>query len=132
MPSARRRFAGLAGLLLAAALANPAAAQKKKPPAHPLDLNRATAAQLEQVPGVGPSTAQAIVRFRSRSGPFRSVDDLLALQGIGRKRLARMRPYLTVEQETPGERRKAGSEKKRRPETKKGKPAPTAPRRVPQ
>jgi competence ComEA-like helix-hairpin-helix protein len=131
MPSASRSLARLAALLLAAGLAIPAAAQKKKPPAHPLDLNRATATQLEQVPGIGPTTAQAILRFRTRSGPFRSVDDLLSLQGIGRKRFARIRPYLTVEPATPEERQKSGSEKKQGPKTQKGKPVPAAPRRPP-
>jgi competence ComEA-like helix-hairpin-helix protein len=109
--STRRLFAGFAGLLLAAGLAATAAAQKKKPPAHPIDLNRATAAQLERVPGIGPSTAQAILRFRKKSGPLRSVDDLLSVRGIGRKRLERMRPYLTVAPARPAGKQKEATEK---------------------
>jgi competence protein ComEA len=71
-------------------------AQKRQPPAHPLDLNSATAEQLEQVPGIGPKTAQAIVDFRQKSGPFRRIEDLLAIKGISQAKLDKMRPYLKV------------------------------------
>ena len=69
---------------------------KKTPPAKPLDLNSATAAELEQLPGVGPATAQAIVQFRSKSGPFRRVEDLLVIRGISQRKLNQLRPYVTV------------------------------------
>jgi competence ComEA-like helix-hairpin-helix protein len=71
-------------------------AQKKQPSAQPLDLNQATVEQLQQLPNVGPSTARAIVRFREKSGPFRRVEDLLAIRGITKKRLEKIRPYVTV------------------------------------
>jgi comEA protein len=81
----------------AAAQPQPAnAAQKKNPPAHPLDLNSATIEQLEQVPGIGPKTAQAIVDFRRKSGAFRHVDDLLAIKGISQRKMEMIRPYVTV------------------------------------
>ena len=67
-------------LILAAALlffSFAALAQKKQPPAHPVDLNSASAAELQQIPGIGPSTAKAIVNFREKSGPFERVEDLL-------------------------------------------------------
>jgi competence protein ComEA len=69
----------------------------KQPPSKPLELNSATADQLAQLPGVGPKTAQAIVDFRKSSGPFRRVEDLLAIRGISRKKLESIRPYVTVE-----------------------------------
>src|SRR5712692_1748973 len=69
---------------------------KKHPPAQPLDINSATAEQLQQVPGIGPKTAGAIVHMRETSGPFHRVDDLLAIRGIGKKKYRMMRPYLTV------------------------------------
>lgn len=69
---------------------------QKKPPAKLVELNGATAAQLEQLPGIGPATAQAIIRFRERSGPFERVEDLLAIRGISKKRLERLRPYVVV------------------------------------
>jgi competence ComEA-like helix-hairpin-helix protein len=68
----------------------------KQPPAKPLDLNTATVEQLEQLPGVGPRTAQEIVKFREKSGPFRRVEDLLAIRGITKHRLEKLRPYVTV------------------------------------
>lgn len=71
-------------------------AQKKTPPAHPLDLNVANVKELEQVPGIGPKTAQAIVDFRQKSGRFRRVEDLRAIKGISQDKLGKMRPYLKV------------------------------------
>jgi competence ComEA-like helix-hairpin-helix protein len=76
-------------------------ADAKHPPAHPLDLNTATAEQLQQVPGIGPSTAKAIVNFRRKSGPFQRIEDLLAIKGISKARLEKMRPYLTINPATP-------------------------------
>jgi competence protein ComEA len=73
-----------------------ALAQKKSPPAKALDLNAATAEQLQRVPGIGPKTAAAIVNFRLKSGPFRRVDDLLAIKGISKRKLEELRPYVTV------------------------------------
>ena len=69
---------------------------KKKPPEHPVNLNTATAAELEQVPGIGPATAQKILQARKSYGKFKSVNDLEAIRGIGPKRLEKMRKYLTV------------------------------------
>jgi competence ComEA-like helix-hairpin-helix protein len=71
-------------------------AAQKQPPPKPLDLNTATVEQLQQLPGVGPVTAQAIVDFRTKSGPFRRVEDLLAIRGITDRRLRELRPYVTV------------------------------------
>jgi len=61
-----------------------------------VDLNRATVAELDQLPGVGPSTARAIVDHRARNGPFASVDDLLAVRGIGPAKLAELKPFVRV------------------------------------
>lgn len=77
-------------------LAVPAQPAKKKPPLHPVNLNTATASELQQVPGIGPSTADKILKMRKAYGPFKSVDDLRAIKGIGPKRMAKMRKYLTV------------------------------------
>ncbi|MGH9773470.1 MAG: ComEA family DNA-binding protein [Candidatus Acidiferrales bacterium] len=73
-----------------------AASGKKKLPSKPVDLNAATVEQLEQLPGIGPGTAKAIVRFREKSGPFKRVEDLLAIRGITRGRLEKLRPYVTI------------------------------------
>jgi len=76
--------------------ASPGQCAKKKPPAHPININAASAADLQQVPGIGPSTAQKILDTRKSYGSFKSVDDLLAIKGIGPKKLEKMRKYLTV------------------------------------
>jgi competence protein ComEA len=72
---------------------------QKAPPSKPLDLNTATVEQLEQLPGVGPATAKAIVRFREKSGPFQRPEDLLAIHGISRARFEKIRPYVTVKRQ---------------------------------
>lgn len=69
---------------------------KKKPPAHPVNLNTATSAELQQVPGIGPATAEKILQMRKSYGAFKSVDDLCAIKGIGPKRLEKMRKYLAA------------------------------------
>jgi len=92
-----RRIAGIlltAGLF--ACLLAVSALLAKQPPAKPLDLNSATAEQLPELPGIGPSTAAAIIAFREKSGPFRRVDDLLAIRGISKKKLEAIRPYVFV------------------------------------
>jgi competence protein ComEA len=62
----------------------------------PLDLNTATLDQLDELPGVGPSTAKAILDERGRRGRFSSVDDLLAVRGIGPAQLDALRDLVTV------------------------------------
>jgi competence protein ComEA len=61
-----------------------------------IDINQATVADLDRLPGVGPSTARAIVDHRTRNGPFASVDDLLAVRGIGPVKLAELRALVRV------------------------------------
>lgn len=95
----------LAALFLAVL---PALAQKKEPPAELLDLNTATVEQLQKLPGIGPTTAKAIVRFREKSGPFRRVEELRAIRGITKKKLEKIRPLVTVK-EVPKEPSKRGS-----------------------
>jgi competence protein ComEA len=61
-----------------------------------VDLNTATEAELDTLPGIGPTTARAIVEERTRRGGFRSLRDLLRIRGIGERRLAELRPRLQV------------------------------------
>jgi len=62
-----------------------------------LDLNRATAADLEALPGIGPSLASAIIQYREQNGPFHSVDELVNVPGIGPTRLAQLRDLVRVD-----------------------------------
>jgi competence protein ComEA len=65
-------------------------------PSEPLDLNEATQAQLEDLPGVGPATASAILAQRDRVGRFLRVEDLLEVRGIGPARLEDLRSRVRV------------------------------------
>ena len=65
-------------------------------PQFPINLNTATADQLEAIPGIGPVLAQRIIEYRQTRGRFQSVDELLEVRGIGPKRLESMRPYVVV------------------------------------
>jgi competence protein ComEA len=61
-----------------------------------VDLNSATATDLEAVKGIGPAKAKAIIDYREKSGPFKSVDDLKNIKGFGVKTIDKLRPELTV------------------------------------
>jgi competence ComEA-like helix-hairpin-helix protein len=91
----------------------------KKPPSHPIDINSASAVQLQEVPGIGPATAEKILQMRKSYGAFKSVDDLLSVRGIGAKRLEKMRKFLVAGHAAPG-RRAGGSATAAKPVTRGG------------
>ena len=62
-----------------------------------IDLNTATAKQLEQLPGVGKEIAQRIVSYRKDIGAFKSVDELLRVKGFGKGKLAKVKELITIE-----------------------------------
>jgi competence protein ComEA len=92
----RRSIGVVFAVVILTLLLVPSAVSQKKPPAKPIDLNAATLEQLEQLPGVGSSTAKAIIQFREKSGPLKRVEDLLAIHGISQSRLEKLRPYVIV------------------------------------
>lgn len=61
-----------------------------------VDINTASAAQLESVNGIGPKKAEAIVEYRKKHGAFKSVDDLENVNGLGKASIDKMRNELTV------------------------------------
>ena len=61
-----------------------------------LDINRADARELDALPGVGPVLAERIVQQRGRFGPFRDLDELLVVRGVGPRLLERLRPRLRL------------------------------------
>ncbi len=75
-------------------------------PAEALNVNRATVAELEQLPGIGPKKARSIIASRNaRGGEFHSFDEILAIDGIGEATLAQIRPYLVLGPPNPKHRR---------------------------
>ena len=61
-----------------------------------VNINTADASELQKIKGVGPKTAQAIIQWRKQQGPFKTVDQLLAIKGIGEKTLQRMRGQVSL------------------------------------
>lgn len=64
-----------------------------------VNLNTATAAQLDLLPGVGQKAAEKIIAYRQKE-PFQQIEDLVKVKGFGKKRFAKMRPYLAVSGQT--------------------------------
>ena len=98
----------LASLALVAAFAAQPAAQGAQKPAAArtearpavasINLNTATAAELEKLPGIGQKVAARIVEYRQKNGPFKKVEELMNVQGIGEKSFLQFRSQLTVGQ----------------------------------
>lgn len=65
-------------------------------PSRPVDINLASEREIALLPGVGSSLARAVVEWRNRNGPFKSVDQLLLVPGIGPKTLERLRPLVVA------------------------------------
>lgn len=61
-----------------------------------VNLNTATAADLEALPGIGPATAKRILEYREKSGPFKKLEELMNVRGIGEKAFLRLRPLVTI------------------------------------
>jgi competence ComEA-like helix-hairpin-helix protein len=62
----------------------------------PIDISRASLEDFAKLPGIGPELARRIVAFREKHGPFRRVEDLLVIKGVGHKKWRAIRPYLRV------------------------------------
>jgi len=72
-----------------------------KTPGRVIDPNLASKKDLETLPGIGPVMAQRIIDYRRAHGPYKKIEDLRKVSGIGRKKLEKMKPYLTIAAE-PG------------------------------
>jgi comEA protein len=76
-----------------------AAGQDAKAPAAapaPINLNVATAADLEKLPGIGAAMATRILEYRQKSGGFKKIEELMNIQGIGERNFLRLKPLVTV------------------------------------
>ena len=92
---------------LIAAMPLPAAAQDKPGQAQAaasLNLNTATQADLEKLPGVGASTARQIIEYRQKNNGFKKVEELMNIKGIGEKSFLKLKPLVTVAPPKTGER----------------------------
>ena len=69
---------------------------KKEEVTFPVNINTASARELEALPGIGEVIARRIIDYRNAHGPFQSVDELINVKGIGEKKLADLKPYATV------------------------------------
>ncbi len=92
---------GLLAIAVAAPTAQKPAASAAKhastaTAASPVNLNTATQAQLESLPGIGPSAAQRILEYRQKNGTFKKVEDLMNVKGIGEKSFLKLKPLITV------------------------------------
>lgn len=83
----------LAGLLTVLLLLSARASVAENPQ---VDINTASAAELTSLNGIGSVKAQAIVEYREKNGPFKTVEELKAVRGIGDKLLEQLRPQVTV------------------------------------
>ena len=64
--------------------------------AAPLNLNTATEADLAKLPGIGPATATRILEYRQKNGPFKKIEELMNVRGIGEKAFLKLKPLVTV------------------------------------
>ena len=98
------KWGAIFGLVAMAALLR-VVAVAKQPPREPVNINTATAAELERLPGVGPARAAQIIRLRQKNGPFRSVEELRALPRLSEKQFRELKKYVTVRAPRPAPRR---------------------------
>jgi competence protein ComEA len=85
-------------LALAAPVSAQAPAAERPAPeaAKVINLNTATAPELETLPGIGPAMAARIVEYRTKSGPFKRIEEIMNIQGIGERVFLRLRSQITV------------------------------------
>ena len=90
---------GLLAAVLIFAKERPPPSREEKPAGEDqqlIDVNKASAEDFARLPGIGPKLAERVVTFRKKHGPFRRVEDLLAIQGIGYGKWKAIRPYLRL------------------------------------
>src|SRR5262245_45913726 len=74
----------------------PPRAAAKAVPAGQVNINTASVADLDALPGIGAKTAALIVEYRQKNGPFKKVEELMNVRGIGEKNFLKLKPHLTI------------------------------------
>lgn len=104
-------FALVCALHVGAAYAQQPAAAKAAAPKRPaaastavVNINTATAAEFESLPGVGPKMAARIVEYRQKNGPFKKVEELMNVRGLGEKNFLKLKGQLTLGAPRSGDR----------------------------
>lgn len=113
------------GILLVVSLLAPLAAAAAAS-AGVVNVNTATAQQLQLLPRIGPSVAQRILDYRKENGKFDSVEDLMLVRGIGEATFAGLKPYVSLSGETTLTAKVKSARSSKPAETDSSKPAPAA------
>jgi competence protein ComEA len=95
----RRATVGILTVLVILVCSLPAAAQTTpvtKAPAAVVNVNTASADQLDALPGIGPALAARIIEYRTKNGAFKKIEDLMNVRGIGEKNFLKLKPMLTL------------------------------------
>lgn len=95
-PIVRALVVPVLGLSLSGLASHPAVAEGEPVSQKLVNINQATSAELTRLPRVGTKLADRIVAHRKEHGPFRRIEDLMEVKGIGEKFFSALKPYLTV------------------------------------
>jgi len=71
-------------------------AAAKPPSTAPVNINTASAAEFDGLPGIGATMAARIVEYRQKNGPFKKIEDLMNVRGLGEKNFLKLKPQLTL------------------------------------
>jgi competence protein ComEA len=75
---------------------SPSRAAAKLAPGAIVNINTASAAELDALPGIGAKTAALIVEYRQKNGPFKKIEELMNVRGVGEKNFLKLKPQITI------------------------------------